>query len=374
MASNGPSPAPNRQGLTAQTAVSPALVGYPYLGILTAWSDKNGNIWLARNSGTPPYQGDLSNQQQMLNPDWKTFEPPALAVSLELNAIFLAWTDPQGSIHLASSLDGWSSDQVFGPASSFGPALIVVSGQVLVGYNRGGVPNIAPYVVSNGQLSGTDNQNNPGVFISSRPTLAAGPGRLFVLSGGAPNGQGDQTMRIFDLKNNTPIPTPAANALGPPSMAFVNGNYHLVWADGDTQTLCHAVTTNFDQFAVTRYPDACNQGGPALAGLPDTLTIGWSSGSESPGSYNVALLGLPLQGGEAAMNQAQQQLIASDRRRAFVGQCGPFETWNPATQTCVPQDGCWGRCALENFDVLFDLPIFNIVGYALCVASCKARE
>lgn len=370
MATNGSSPAPNQQMLSAISPVSPALVGYPYLGTLAAWSDSNGKIWLARDKSMPPWQGE------MLNPDWTTFEPPALAISLEWNAIILAWTDPQGSIHVASSIDGWSSDQIVA-SSPLGPALLAMQGQMFLGFNNGA--NQLQFAAFDSTFS-TIAGFGTGLAINSRPTLAAASGQFYALSGGAANGQGDQTMRIYattgDWTKAAPVPTQATNTLGPPSMAFVNGSYHLVWADGETLTLCHAATTSFNQFTVTRYSDVCHLGGPALAGVPNGLTIGWSSGTPpaNPSAYNISLAGIPLQGGDAAMNQAEQLLIASDRKRAAAPQCGALEIYNPATGKCVAKGGCWGGCVLESMETIGWVVVFNPFAYALCVALCKGRE
>lgn len=370
MATNGSSPAPNQQVLSGTSQVPPALAGYPFLGTMAAWCDSQGKIWLARDKSRPPYQAE------MLNPNWTTFEPPALAISLEWETIYLAWTDPQGSVHVASSADGWNTDQVVA-SSPVGPALLPMPGQMFLGFNNGA--NRLQFVSFDRTFSSIPGFGT-GLPISSRPTLTAASGRFYALAGGAANGQGDQTMRIYatagDWMKAEPVPTQATRTFGPPSMAVVNGNFHLVWADGETLRLCHAATTNLNQFAVTRYSDGCHFGGPALVGMPDGLTIGWSYGAppENPNTHHITLAHVPLQGGDAELQQIENALVSGNRRRVATQQCGPFDIYDPAANRCVPKGGCWGGCVLESMDILGELPIFNFVTYGLCVAKCKSDE
>jgi hypothetical protein len=325
---------------------------------------------LASDQSSPPYSPEV------VNANWTAFDTPAVAMAIDWEELYLAWTDPEGAVRLASTTDGWTTNIVVAKAGSAatGPALLVADDRLYVAWlGRSGALTVATCDRNNNvQTSPSD------IKIFSRPTLAWAPGQLYALSGGNTNGQGELALRVFVSQDHgwsfTSVDVEINPTFGPPAMAIVEGQYHLVWADANTLRLCYTVTDRLDEYVVTYYSDGCHGGGPAILGLPEGITLGWSYGApvEDSRLHHIALAQEPLAGGATALDKERFAKLA---RVGAPNPCpDPLTVYNPATGKCVPRGGCIGGCVLQSFNLAFGYPVFNPIKYAMCVISCEKKN
>jgi len=360
-------PAPNEQVLSGVSLGPPSLSGYPFLGTIAAWSGSGGSIYVASDQSSPPYSPEV------VNPSWTTFDTPAISLAVEWENSYLAWTDADGAVRLASTADGWKGNiLISGPGSaSFGPALLFGDDRLYAAWrSKDGCLSLAT----------CDRNNNVQILptsipIVSRPTLAWAPGQLYALSGGTVDVQGGiQACLSQDQgKSFAAVDIEVNPTIGPPAMAIIEGKFYLVWADGTTSRLRYTVTDRLDQYVGTNYSDGCHNGGPAIVGMPEGITLGWSYGAppEDPRAHHITLAQEPVVG---PMPRPHEETFEKLARVGRPNPCpDPLTVYNPSTDKCVPRGGCVGRCVLQSFTVLpvFPLPVFNPIRYAICIINCE---
>jgi hypothetical protein len=359
-------PVPNEQVLTGISANPPSLTGDLIFGILAAWADPSGQIYLASSQGNPAYQ------PHVVNASWKTSATPAVALALDWGRVYLAWTDASG-VHLANSGDGWGRDMVI-PAPvnpEAGPAL-AFSGELLYIIWQGSDEWLG---IATCDFAGNIQWHSTETPVLSGPSLTWSNGNLYVLSGGSPDHSNDQTVHIYVSNDGGEsfnyVPSQKTTSIGAPSLAIVDNSYYLVWADGDTSLLCATVTQNLESYTVTNYTDGCHNGGPALLLLPDGLVVGWSFGAppNDPRSHHITLGQLAL-----SAQQVEEEIKAYIQRVPTApNPCpDPLTVYDPAENKCVPKGGCAGRCVLSSITLVSHFPVFNPIKYAICVVNCKS--
>jgi len=370
---NGAGPLPNQQLLPDVTNAPPALGGYPLLGTMAAWSDEGGKLAIANDRSKPPYV------PQPLNPNWTTAEAPAIAVSFELENVYVAWTDLSGTVRVASTRDGFGYAMgVSVPGTSGGPSILVADRRVYVAW-RDGSNSLLRLAIFDGDFMNLA-EVQTGTTLSSRPTLAWSSGKLYALCGGNPDGTGERAVQVFVSENGgttfSPLNVQSAASFGPPSMAVTDGRFELVWADDTDKSIRYATGDRLDQLAVTRYSDTCPLGGPVIVGQPNGSVVGWAGGipDKARKGHPIIVGRLPPVNEAAAMVEAETRITATRARRIAEPTCGAFEIYDPAEGKCVSKGGCFGGCVLESIDIIFGYPIFNPAAYALCVVVCKSED
>jgi hypothetical protein len=359
-------PVPNEQVLTGISANPPSLAGDLIFGIIAAWADPSGQIYLASSQDSPAYQ------PHAVNAAWSTFSTPAIALALEWGRVYLAWTDSAG-VHLANSGDSWSLDHLI-PSSvdvEAGPALAFSGNMLFIAWKT----NDSRLGIATCDFSGNMAWQLTEWPILSGPSLTWSNRLLYVLAGGPSDGTEDQTVRIYLSEDGgqsfSPVPTQRNTSIGAPALATVNDVYYLVWADGQTSLFNAAVTTTLEEYTVTNYATGCHNGGPALLALPDTLLTGWSFGaSNDPRAHHITLGQLPL----SAPPMEEEEI------KRYVGRVpgapnpcpDPLTVYDPAQNICVPRGGCIGSCVLNAYTLVFGFPVFNPIKYAICVVNCKS--
>lgn len=292
-------PVPNEKVLKGQSLVPPTVTGEISFGTHVAWSDNKGQIYLADDQSIPPYNPVL------VNPDWITFDTPAVALAAGWGRIYLAWTDPAGAVYLANSVDKWTKNVMVASAGSAdsGPALVFGEELIYISWkNPQGMLYVATYDV-NGNVVLFD---TPGKIGNSRPSLAYYEGKLYMMTGGSPNGGGDMSMSFWVSTNDgwtfDPVPAQPNTSFGPPSLAIVKHDFYLAWADGQKSTLNFAATKDLKSYQTVHYSEGCHGGGPKLISRGDALVVGFTFGAppEDPRNHHITLGNPPLSN-EAAL-------------------------------------------------------------------------
>jgi hypothetical protein len=362
-------PVPNEKVLKGQSLVPPSITGDVQFGTLVAWSDSKGQIFFADNQSVPPYQPVL------VNPDWITFDTPAVVLAADWARVYLAWTDATGAVLLANSGDGWSTNVVVASAgwADSGPALAFGQDLIYVAFKN---PQGAIYVATYDFNGNTVLFDTPGLTASSRPSLTWYEGQLFLATGGSPNGGGDLSMSLYVSTDDgwtfQPVAMQPNASIGPPSLAIVQHWYYLAWADAGTSTLNFAATKDLSTYQTVAYSEGCHGGGPMVISLGDGLLVGFTFGAppEDPRNHHITLGNPPLSGPAALPldNDAIAKRYARLLKSRAPDPCpDPMTVWDPAEDKCVPRMGCWGQCVLSSINAN---GLFNPISYALCVATC----
>jgi hypothetical protein len=370
MSESGSGPVPNERVLTGISANPPSLTGDLVFGILAAWADPSGQIYLASSQDSPPYQ------PRAVNPSWITRSTPAVALALEWGRIYLAWTDPAG-VHLANSGDGWGKDILI-PApvnTESGPALAFTGDILYIAWQA----NNSLLWIATCDFDGNIQARPTESPVLSGPSLTWSNGNLYALAGGPSDRTDDMTVRIYLSTDGggsfNYVPSQSNTSVGAPALAIVNGVYYLAWADGQTSYFNAATTTSLEAYTTVSYDSGCHNGGPALLALPDGLLAGWSFGAASdPRAHHITLGQLPLhaQSIEGTRSiEALKEYIA--RIPSAPNPCpDPSTIYDPAQDKCVPRGGCYGSCVLRSFTTVFLIYlVFNPILYAICVINCK---
>ncbi|MBC8029572.1 MAG: hypothetical protein H7Z16_05620 [Pyrinomonadaceae bacterium] len=347
----------------------PSLTGEELFGVLVAWSDQNqgGLIYLATDQQNPP------NQPLVVNPKWTSWDTPAIAIALEWERVYLAWTDDTGAINLANSGDGWDTEIKIAPAGSSssdtGPALTFGIELLFIAWTTPkGLLSIATC-----DKKGTIKCYPTQCSALSRPSLAWSDGHvLYALSGGPLNG--DDPMRFYFSRDEGQsfgeLYGPKDPCLGPPSLVVLNDYFYLVWADAKTSCLNFVVTQNLEDCTAIQYSNACHGGGPALISVGDELNVGWSilAPPEDPTAHHLALGKLPISKPGPSMDK--DKYAKREQARAPDPCPDPMSVYDPAQDKCVPKGGCYGACVLGSF---MPFGLFNPIKYAACVIACKSH-
>jgi hypothetical protein len=360
----------------------PEIDGDSLFGTAVVWSDAQNNnaVTFAYSGSSPPYS------RLALNPDWRSFDTPAVAVATDWEAIFVAFTDPNGFVQLATSDDGWAGIQAISQGSvNAGPALAYADNTLYIAWQTSSSNLGFATCDQNGGLNIIIN----GISITSRPTLCVDdPSRIYVLCGGSQSGPGPIKIYLSEDGGNTfnQVTTPPITSVGPPSLAIAD-QFYLTWADGQTSQLRLAQTADLGAFTPMDYNVGCLGGGPAIIpmvsiGDPNdaqtwsfTLSSGWTTSSTDSNDHHVTVGSFgPIAVGRALAEKRRHKL-ARLKALGAPNQCpDPLTVYNPATGKCVPRGGCLGGCVLTSYTGTFFGPIFNPIAYAYCVIKCATSR
>jgi hypothetical protein len=365
--SNSGSPVPGKTTVPYPTGFPPALTGFQDLGMMLAYADREGYLYLASKTANLP---DAPFEEIQLDRSWTSLDSPAIALALEWNNVFLAWTGIDNSVRLASSTDGWKEEIVIeAEASRSGPALLFADGYLFLAWTSfGGLVRIAV------KRDGEDWQRiNPGIRLSSKPGLAWHEGELLLLGGGG-------SMSILRSDNLglsfKPLGPGGVRALGCPVAVVRGDTYHLLWADEADGALMYAVTNDPGSLSPVRYAEIAIDGSPCVADLGATLAFGWAAKGPSADALDHIALGyLPIGGSPDQTGQQRLRALRSARAQDPCSESGLIH--NPASGSCVPRGGCLGGCVLSAFQSFgFGglMLIWNPFFYAICAYKCLNRR
>jgi hypothetical protein len=361
---------PNQFALEGTSAFPPSLTGDSVFGILVAWTDQEGQIYLATDRDNPPYRPVITDS------NWRASSTPAVTLSVNWARVYLAWTDTTGMIHVANSGAGWKDVPVAeagSPEVDFAPALTVSDDLLYIAWKTtDSLLNIATC-----DFRGDIKWHPTGKRVLSRPSLTWHDGTLYVLSGGTLTTP-DEPMSIYRStdKGETfeDVALQPTTSLGPPALAVIEDYYYLVWADAKTSRLNFAATKSLEQFDVISYADGCHEGGPSVLGLPDGLVVGWSFGAppNDSRSHHITVGTLSLAAPARALGTSRYVHLTP--ALIETKHCDPLSVYDPAEDKCVPKGGCDGKCVYSSITTFAGLILFDPIKYAICMYNCTKQR
>jgi hypothetical protein len=374
--------------LGGMSGTPPEIDGDSLFGTVVVWADGGNNdaVTLAFSGSSPAYAPST------LNPAWRSFDTPAVAIATEWEKLFVAFTDQDGFVQLVSSGDGWTGMHTLSPtaiSNSVGPALAYSDPLLYMAWQS----PTGQLVFATRDKNGKINTFASDAPLTSRPTICADdPSRIYVLCGGSV-ASGPSPIKIYlsidGGETFSNVTTPLTTCFGPPSLVQLD-QFYLAWADGQTSQLRLAQTADLGSYTPMVYNVGCHNGGPAIipvatvtnisdpenpASWVFTLSSGWTTGSSDSNNHHVTVGTFgPLTVGAPQLAK-QQRRIARRRAPRAPDPCpDPLTVFDPATNKCVPRGGCIGGCVLSAFTGSVVGPVFNPIKYALCVITCEARS
>jgi hypothetical protein len=369
--------------LSGLSQMPPEIDGDSLFGTAVVWADAqhNGAVTMAFSGSTSPYA------PVAIHPGWSSFDTPAVAIATDWEAVFVAFTDRNGFVQLATSDDGWIGTQTISQGGvGAGPALAYSSDLLYIAWPTSTNQLAFATCDRNGRI--TTFQSNK--ILTSRPTICAeDPNRIYVLCGGTVQ-QGPAPIKIYlSLDGGETfgdVATQSVTSFGPPSLAILD-QFYLAWADGQTSQLRLAQTADLAAFTPMNYDVGCHGGGPALipvVTIPDvenpaswvfSLSSGWTTGSGDANNHHVTVGSFgPLTVSRARTEKQRRQIARMTAPRAPNPCPDPLTVYNPATGKCVPRGGCLGGCVLSSFTRSPGGPLFNPIAYAWCVIQCESKS
>jgi len=368
--------------LSGVSTTAPGIDGNSLFGFFAVWADGQQPHYV-----TSAWSGN-SYQPAVLNSAWTAVDTPGVALAYDWETLFVAFTDFDGFVQLASSADGWMETQTISQAGvKAGPALAYNDILYIAWQAEDGTLGFATC-----DRDGNITDLPGGVPLTSRPTICVDDAnRIYVLCGGTLKGGPNPIMIYLSVDGGntfTSVTTPQTLCFGPPSLVMLD-QFYLAWADGQTSNLRLAQTADLGSYTPMVYDMGCHEGGPGIIPVatikdptnPSTwvfsLTAGWTVGSSDSNSHHVAVGSFsPLPVGGAKQVEKQRRMIARVAAPRAKDPCpDPLTVYDPATGKCVARGGCWGQCVLSSFTSVWGAgSVFNPIAYAACVIKCKIGQ